>query len=135
MEDISKKLSAARLGESLERGQHSERLSVIEQPTLPLEPTRPNRPKILAFVFGLAIAASGGLVVLLEMMDSTIRSAADITKLIDGHLIVSIPFITTKADLVRQKTRKILVAIGCSVGVALAGVVAAIYLLPKFGLL
>ena len=83
----------------------------------------------------MAIAAGGGLVFLLEMLDGTIRSNADIAKLIDSHLIVSIPFITTKADLVRQKTRKIMVAIGCSVGVVLAGVVAAIYLLPKFGLL
>ena len=135
LDGITKKLAAARLGESLERGQHSERLSVIEQPTLPQIPVRPNRPKILAVVFAMAIAAGGGLVFLLEMLDGTIRRNADIAKLIDSHLIVSIPFITTKADLVRKKTRKLIVAIGCSVGVVLAGLVAAIYLLPKFGLL
>ena len=116
LDGISKKLAAARLGESLERGQHSERLSVIEQPTLPQKPVRPNRPKILAIVFAMAIAAGGGLVFLLEMLDGTIRRNADIAKLIDSHLIVSIPFITTKADLVRKKSRKIMVAIGCSVG-------------------
>ena len=31
----TQKLAAARLGENLERGQHSERLEVLEQPTLP----------------------------------------------------------------------------------------------------
>jgi uncharacterized protein involved in exopolysaccharide biosynthesis len=135
LEGITKKLAAARLGENLERGQHSERLSVIEQPTLPLKSERPNRPKILAVVFAVAIAAGGGLVFLLEMLDGTIRRNADLAKLIDGQLIVSIPFITTKADLYRQKIRRIMVAVGCSVGVVLVGVVAAIYLLPKFGLL
>ena len=135
LESISKKLAAARLGENLERGQHSERLSVIEQPTLPLKSERPNRPKILAAVFAIALAAGGGLVFLLEMLDGTIRRNADLAKLIDSQLIVSIPFITTKADLYRQKVRRIVVAVGCSVGVVLAGVVAAIYLLPKFGLL
>jgi malonyl CoA-acyl carrier protein transacylase len=69
------------------------------------------------------------------MLDGTIRRNADLAKLIDSQLIVSIPFITTKADLYRQKVRRIVVAVGCSVGVVLAGVVAAIYLLPKFGLL
>jgi uncharacterized protein involved in exopolysaccharide biosynthesis len=133
LEGVSKKLSVARLGENLERGQHSERLSVIEQPTLPLKPARPNRPKILAVVFAMAIAAGGGLVFLVQMLDGTIRRNADIAKLIDSQLIVSIPFITTKADLIHQKFRRTMVAIGCSVGVVLAGLVAAIYLLPKFG--
>ena len=135
LESISKKLAAARLGENLERGQHSERLSVIEQPTLPQKPERPNRPKILAAVFALAIAAGGGLVFALEMFDGTIRRNADIAKLIDSQLIVSIPYISTKAEVLRQKSRRIKLAIGCSVGVVLAALGAAIYLLPKFGLI
>src|ERR1019366_9687189 len=76
LEDISKKLAAARLGENLERGQHSERLSVIEQPTLPQKPERPNRPKILAAAFAFGLAAGGGLVFALETFDGTIRRNA-----------------------------------------------------------
>ena len=37
----TQRLSAARLGENLERGQHSERLQVLEQPTLPQKPVSP----------------------------------------------------------------------------------------------
>jgi uncharacterized protein involved in exopolysaccharide biosynthesis len=131
---ISQKLAVARLGESLERGQHSERLSVIEQPTLPQKPARPNRPKILAVVFAMAIAAGGGLVFALEMFDGTIRRNADVAKLVDRHLIVSIPYISTKAEALRKKSRKIMLAIGSSVIVVLVGLGAAIYLLRKFGL-
>jgi uncharacterized protein involved in exopolysaccharide biosynthesis len=134
LDGISQKLAVARLGESLERGQHSERLSVIEQPTLPQKPARPNRPKILAIVFAMAIAAGGGLVFALEMFDGTIRRNADIAKLIDGHLIVSIPYISTKAETRRQKSRKITLAFGSSMVVVLLGLGAAIYLLRKFGL-
>jgi uncharacterized protein involved in exopolysaccharide biosynthesis len=134
LEGISRKLAAARLGENLERGQHSERLSVIEQPTLPQKPVRPNRPKILAAVFAVAIAVGGGLVFAFEMLDGTIRRNADIAKLIDSQLIVSIPYISTKAELLRQKSHRIKLVIGCSVGVVLVGLGAAIYLLPKFGL-
>jgi uncharacterized protein involved in exopolysaccharide biosynthesis len=131
---ISQKLAVARLGESLERGQHSERLSVIEQPTLPQKPIRPNRPKILAVVFAMAIAAGGGLVLALEMFDGTIRRNADLAKLVDSQLIVSIPYISTKAEALRQKSRKIMLAIGSSVIVVLVGLGAAIYLLRMFGL-
>ena len=85
LDGITQKLAVARLGESLERGQHSERLSVIEQPTLPQKPVRPNRPKILAVVFAMALAAGGGLVFAFEMFDGTIRRTADIAKLIESQ--------------------------------------------------
>ena len=134
LDGISQKLAIARLGESLERGQHSERLSVIEQPTLPQKPTRPNRPKILAIVFAMAIAAGGGLVFALEMFNGTIRRNADIAKLIDSQMIVSIPYITTKAEVLRNKSRKIILTIGSSVIIVLVGLGVAIYLLRKFGL-
>jgi uncharacterized protein involved in exopolysaccharide biosynthesis len=134
LEGISKKLATARLGENLERGQHSERLSVIEQPTLPQKPVRPNRPKILALVFAVAIAIPGGLIAALEMFSGTIRGKADLAKLIDSQLIVSIPYITTKAEILRQKSRFKLVLL-CSVVFVLAGLGAAIYLLQQYYLL
>src|SRR5260370_9695984 len=43
LEAASTKLAAARLGETLEKDQQSEKLEVIEQPTAPQEPIRPNR--------------------------------------------------------------------------------------------
>jgi len=42
MEAASAKLAAARLGETLEKDQQSEKLEVIEQPTAPQEPIRPS---------------------------------------------------------------------------------------------
>ena len=69
LQSNSQRLSAARLGESLERGQQSEKLEVIEQPTLPQKPIRPKREKLLAMVLAFAAAAGGGLVFLLEAME------------------------------------------------------------------
>ena len=42
LDEANRKLSAARLGENLERNQQSERLQVIEQPVVPQRPTKPN---------------------------------------------------------------------------------------------
>jgi uncharacterized protein involved in exopolysaccharide biosynthesis len=103
LEAASAKFSAAQLGEALEKNQQSEKLEVIEQPTVPGEPIKPNRPKIVALGFMLAFAAGGGLTLLLEMLDSTIRRSADIYSIIDSQLVVSVPYIMTKREQLRSK--------------------------------
>ena len=105
LEGASAKLTAARLGETLERDQQSEKLEVIEQPAVPQEPIRPDRPKMIKISLALALAAGGGLVFLLEFADKSIRRASDIFSIVDSHLVVAIPFITTGVELRRQKTR------------------------------
>src|SRR6185295_546873 len=86
IEELNKatqKLSAARLGENLEKGQHSERLEVIEQPTMPQKPVSPNRPKIFTAVVAFSLMAGGGLVFLVEMLNQSIRRSTDLFPLID----------------------------------------------------
>jgi uncharacterized protein involved in exopolysaccharide biosynthesis len=105
LEAASAKLAAARLGETLERDQQSEKLEVIEQPTIPQEPVRPDRPKIVKTSLLLALAAGGGLVFLLEFADKSIRRTSDIFSIVDSKLVVAIPLIITRAELHRQKMR------------------------------
>jgi uncharacterized protein involved in exopolysaccharide biosynthesis len=123
----TQKLSAARLGESLERGQHSERLEVIEQPTVPQKPVSPNRPKIFALAVALALMAGGGLAFGAEMLDQSIYRTSDLLPLVDGHLIVSIPYIATKAELERKQRRTVV-----SVGVLTVAVAAALIVIFFF---
>src|SRR5580692_5079132 len=103
LETASAKLAAARLGETLEKDQQSEKLEVIEQPTVPQEPVRPDRPKIVKMAFALALAAGGGLVFLLEFADKSIRRTSDIFSIVDSRRVVAIPLITTPAELRRRK--------------------------------
>src|SRR5258705_9011744 len=62
LEVASTKLAAARLGENLERDQQSEKLEIIEQPSVPQEPIKPNRKKIAALAALLAVLAGAGIV-------------------------------------------------------------------------
>ena len=62
LDDSNKKLEEAQLGERLERDQESERLAVIEQPVMAQRPIKPNRTKLLAASFALAIAFGLGIV-------------------------------------------------------------------------
>jgi protein tyrosine kinase modulator len=134
LESATQKLAAARLGESLERGQHSERLEVIEQPTLPRTPVSPNRLKIFAFVFIFAGMASGGLALGAEMLNPAIRRTSDLLPVIDSNLLVAIPYITTTAETYRKK-RRILLTIVIALTLILVAVIAILYFLPPLDIL
>jgi hypothetical protein len=127
------KLAAARLGESLERGQHSERLEVIEQATLPTKPTSPNRPKIFAIVVALALMAGGGLMVGTEMLNPAIRQSADLLAFVDGQLLVSIPYIQTNADVRRKKNRRMYIW-ATLIAITLVGLITIFFILPPLDL-
>ena len=130
----TQKLSAARMGESLERGQHSERLEVIEQPTPPDKPVSPNRPKLFAVVFALALMAGGGMVVAAEMLNQSVRRSADLFSLVDSHLVVAIPYIATQSEVLRTKRTKV-ATIVASIAIVVVGLIALFYLLPPLDLL
>jgi uncharacterized protein involved in exopolysaccharide biosynthesis len=105
LEAATSKYAAAQLGEALEKNQQSEKLEVLEQPAVPQDPIRPNRPKIMALSVLLGLGAGAGLTFLLEMLDTTIRRSADIYSIVDSQLVVSVPYITTKQEELRSKRR------------------------------
>ena len=105
LEVASTKLAAARLGETLEKDQQSEKLEVIEHPTAPRDPIKPNRPKIAGIALFLAFAAGGGLAFLVELADKSIRRSSDMFNVVDSRLIVSHPLYQTEAELRRRKQR------------------------------
>ncbi|MGB8019498.1 MAG: sugar transporter, partial [Pseudolabrys sp.] len=125
----TQRLAAARLGENLERGQHSERLQVLEQPTLPQKPTSPNRPRIFIIAFMAALMAGGGLAFATELSDQSVRRSSDLYSIIDSHLIVSIPYIATRGEARRKKTKTIS---GSAIVAALivASLIALFFILP-----
>lgn len=121
LEDANQKLTVARLGENLERNQQAEHLQVIAYPDLPDKPIRPNKVKLFAMVLAAAGVIGGAALFATEMLDGTIRRPGDLAKVIDKHLIVTIPYMSTAADDRRRRWK--LIAMGI---VLLAVTVAAI---------
>ena len=122
----SKKLIAARLGESMERNQQSEPLLVIEQPTLPQVPVKPKRLKLFAISLALAMMTGLGVVFLMEILDRSIRGSRELASVVDGHLVVAIPYISTAGEIL-QKKRKIIFLWVSLASILLAGLAAAFY--------
>ncbi len=96
-------LLIGRRGERLEEDMQSERFEVIEQPVLPQEPVKPNRKKILALCFALSIVAGFGGVFAIESYDKTIRGTVDLP--IPPRFVVAIPYISTREEMDRARTR------------------------------
>jgi uncharacterized protein involved in exopolysaccharide biosynthesis len=127
LDTATKKLTAARLGESLERNQQSEHLQVLEQPVIPQRPVKPNRPKLFAASLAGAVVAGLGAIFLAEMLDKTIRGSGELVSVVDRHLLVSIPYIPTAGELVRRK-RKIVLLWAALAAFLLVGLAVALYI-------
>jgi capsular polysaccharide biosynthesis protein len=134
LEDVSRKLAAARMGEALERDQQAEKLEVIEQPVQPQRPIRPHRLKLVVLVLGLALFAGAGLTFATEALDSTIRTRADLMRMVDSHLIVAIPFVETHQDRVWRQWNLLRTVLFALV-LVVAAVAAALMFLPPLDIL
>jgi len=107
---------------------------VIEQPTTPQKPVSPNRPKIFAAVFALALMAGGAMVFTAEMLNQSIRRSADLFSLIDRQMVVTVPYIATRAET-KRRTRKTRGTFGLIAAAVLAGIVLLFFIRPPIDLL
>jgi uncharacterized protein involved in exopolysaccharide biosynthesis len=98
-EEIRTKEMSAKISESLEQENKAERFVLLEPPLMPEKPVRPNRKKVVALGFFLALAGSGALVMLLEMMNQRVRGVDALASVLGRRVLVSIPYISTQAEV------------------------------------
>ena len=110
LEDMWRKYADAQLGERLEDNQKGERFEVIEQPTVPTEPERPNRLMVLGIGIFMAFGVGGAGLVLPEMLDPSIRSVAQLTAGLGIRPLVVIPFFVTPEEKRKRRWRRIAIA-------------------------
>ncbi len=103
--DAQKKLSEAATGEQLELRQKGERFEMIEQPTVPDAPIRPNRKlvgvggSLVGLMLGAVIAA------MFEFMNKSIRRPADLIRKLEIQPFATIPYIETRGEVLRSRLR------------------------------
>ena len=106
--EIRAKQMSAELSESLEEDRKSERFVLIEPPSVPEEPIRPNRQKMLAIGFALSLAAGGAGIFLVELIDGSIRGTSSLAAVLNQQPIASIPYIVTTREARRRKRAKVM---------------------------
>lgn len=114
-------LAEARMGDRIEVTSRGQRITVIELAVPPTMRAEPNRKLISATGLGVGMLLSLGLVMLLELLNHTVRRPAELVKSLGITPFGTIPYIATMDEL-RQRSvtrRNIIAAVAIFVPVAL----------------
>ena len=115
-QEIKAKQMEANLAQNLEQDRKGERFTLIDPAQRPINPVSPNRLAVL--LLGLVLSVAGGFaaVVLLELMDESVRGEKTLTDVLGGVAPISvIPYIENESDTdtqVKRHTRIKLALVG-----------------------
>ncbi|WP_417250400.1 GumC family protein [Celeribacter sp.] len=111
------RLAQASTGERIETLSRGQRVTVIEQPSVPTEPARPNRKLIAAAGIGGGIVMGGALIALIELLSTAPKRSKDLVNAIGLTPIATIPYMRTQRE--RNWRRIKFAALSFSVGMAI----------------
>ncbi len=97
------RLARASTGERIEALSRGRRITVVEQPTAPSAPTKPNRPLIAGGGTVFGIIAGIALIAALEMLNRTVRRPADLVRKLGVTPIATIPYMRTRRQKVIRR--------------------------------
>lgn len=121
------RLATASTGEQIEVRSKGERLTLVEPAIPPQDPVRPNRVKIalgsVAAGFGLGL----GFIVLLELMNKSIRRPIELADALEIESFGTVPYIRTRQEVLARR-----LAIVLPILVFVAAVPAAIYMIDTY---
>jgi succinoglycan biosynthesis transport protein ExoP len=116
--ELKAKEMEAEIAEQLEKKSKGERFSIIEPPLLPEKPVKPNRLAIAFLGIVLALACSGGYVLLAETMDKSVRGTTTVSLLTGHPPLAVVPFHETDEDMAHHRRKRLTIALTAA-GVAL----------------
>jgi succinoglycan biosynthesis transport protein ExoP len=118
--EVRQKQMEATLAKNLETERKGERFTLIEPPLAPEEPVSPPRGIIASLGVLFSFAAAIGLVLLLEAVDTSIRTRRDIEALISVPPLAVLPWIETPSERVGKNKMKRLSLAGAAGSMVLA---------------
>jgi uncharacterized protein involved in exopolysaccharide biosynthesis len=118
-QETSLKLAAAREAKELEEERVGEKLTIIDPPLLPEEPSKPKRILLILVGFVLSMGFGTGCGAMAEAMDGSLRGVRSLRSFGDIPLLGAIPYIATGEEI-RGRRRRILLALA-GVAAVMAG--------------
>ncbi len=124
------RLATAAQGERIELLSKGERISVIENATVPNEPTSPNRPLIAGAGAVAGIGLGSALIFLFEFLNQSIRRPVDLERQLGVTPIATLPYIRTRREVIWK--RLVLIALMALVVIGGPAIIYAVhtYIIP-----
>jgi uncharacterized protein involved in exopolysaccharide biosynthesis len=126
----TERLATASVGERLEVMSKGERFSLIEPAVPPASPDKPNRVLIAGAGVGGGIGAGLGFILLLELLNRSIRRPAELTSRLGIQPFVTIPSMRTQREIRVKRTLMLVVLALIVVGIPMALFVIHTYYMP-----
>ncbi|WP_417463014.1 GumC family protein [Kordiimonas sp.] len=124
------RLAQASTGERIESLARGQRISIIEPPAAPNQPTKPNRVLIAGGGTAFGILAGVALIFLIELLNRTARRAEDIVKHIGVRPLATIPYMRSRSEIFWKRLIKVTLYLLILVGIPLAIYAVHLYYLP-----
>jgi polysaccharide biosynthesis transport protein len=115
--EIRSKQAEARTAQNLESDRKGERFTLIEPPLPPEQPVSPNRKLIFLAGMVLSFGLVGGVLWLLETIDTSVRGRLDLLKLTGVPPLALVPYIGTDSERASARRRRRLTFAGAFVSV------------------
>jgi polysaccharide biosynthesis transport protein len=113
------KYEDAQMAENMQQTRQGEQFRVLD-PAVPARmPAAPNRLQLLLIGSFLCIALSAGMVVLAEQRDTSFHTVDDLRAFTRVPVLISIPRIVTRGDVVRSRARLVLGGLALTAAMAL----------------
>ena len=129
-EEVLNKLQSAQMAEKLKSENKSERFVLLEPPVMPDKPFKPKPAKIMVMGFFLAVASSGGMLMLLMSLDQKIRSADALEHVLGMRPLAVIPYLVLPEEEVNRKRKIKIAAIAAGLGLILIALLLHLFYMP-----
>lgn len=98
-QEIRDKQQQAELAENLETNEMAERFVLLETPTVPVSPVRPDRLKLMALCIAVALGSGGALAFAAELVENQkIRDPFTLSSLLGARPLATLPYIELHAE-------------------------------------
>lgn len=113
-------LNSARMSERIETTAQGQRITVIENASVPRVPTGPDRVRVAILATGMGVALAAGYFMLLEFLNRSVRRPAELVGRFNVTPIAVVPYMESRRDRLLRRGGIVLATLVVLIGVPLA---------------